>query len=236
MVALDVSCRLPRRRGRASFQHKSNGRPADGEGRYPMKLTSFLIFTTLVASTSVSTGPHVGVPPRRPGSAILLRLHHDLAARTTTVTVQTGGHASITAPRLPTLRLTPTVRPNGLLDIAVSVAAGAGVPSSNVDPTTVVTLSLGAMLHVEEAGYALDVEWVDAWGPVAPRHCLTANLSAASCGHSQVDEYSPQVSCGNAHIVRRVMSLASTPRFSGRDGVLGFARRRAVALGRSLPS
>lgn len=162
-------------------------------------MKSLVILATLLCSTSVATGPVRGAT-QHPGAGILLRLH-DWFGRNTTVTVQAGGHASITWPGLSTLRLTPTIRPDGRIDIAASIEPEPTADRSAdaaLQPATVVTLSLGEVLPIAHGGYRLDVEWMDAWEPVGtPASPQNQSECCVVCSGIKTCACRVQATCGS---------------------------------------
>ena len=167
MTPLGVSWRLTLRPGNPSLRATGSGHPGPRRKASRMKLVKLLILAVLVASAGGIAGQGSATRPPPAHGGILLRLH-DQVGRTTAVTVQAGGYASIAAPGLPMLRLKPTMRPDGLLGIAVSIVTDEDARTGASTATTETTVNLGGTSHVEEAGYVLDIEWVDAWPAVAP--------------------------------------------------------------------
>jgi hypothetical protein len=115
----------------------------------------------LASLTGVSSDP--AQAPQSAGSrrVVVLRLH-DQAIPTALVSVAIGSSATLSMPGLPVLGISPTLLPDGRLQLTAGVRSlVGGAASLPADPATMAPISLGATAHVEVGAYVLDVDWVD---------------------------------------------------------------------------
>ena len=154
-----------------------------------------LILSFLLASVSANptpSGVHFSAPTR-----ILLRLATD--AGEVVLVVPSGRAASVSRTDLPILRLQPTLRESGVLDLAVSV--GELDPESPMQPYSVLTLESGKTTHLAVGGYEFDLAWEAMLETPLPNTALSPNSSGASeccvtCGNTKYCGCYVEAPCG----------------------------------------
>lgn len=78
------------------------------------------------------------------------------------VSVATGNAATMSRPGMPTLRLSPSVSPDGLLSlVAVLASTSSDATSANANAAVVGPIALGGSARLELGNFLLDVTWVD---------------------------------------------------------------------------
>lgn len=123
-----------------------------------IKRIVFLLGFSMALSSAASTALACGRPAS--DSKVILRLH-DAEGRVTTVTVGAGGMATITKEGMATLCLRPANPADGQLVISASLVWDASDKASlEATATALPPLQQGSLVHLDQGGYSMDIEWV----------------------------------------------------------------------------
>lgn len=122
-----------------------------------------LVGLLLLLIALTGSAPGFSFSPGLAGSRRMVSLKiHDYAGQTVVVSVAVGRAATISRPGAPTLRITPSVTPDGLLSLAGSaVSTSTGASPVVIDNAIAGPILLGGSARLELAGDSLDVAWVD---------------------------------------------------------------------------